>query len=205
MERLENNVAIVSGIISSIFTFSHEVLGEKFYSFYISSNRLSGKPDIIPVIISELLINVNSDFTGKPVTIKGQFRSHNLKEEEKSRLVLSLFAREITFTDNAEFDINDVFLNGYICKKPVLRKTRKEERDVADILLAVNRPYGKSDYIPCICWGRSAMFADSLSVGSKITLWGRIQSREYGKRIDENYERRTAYEISAKRLSLSEE
>ena len=134
--------------------------------------------------------------------VTGQFRSYNRHEERRNRLVLSVFAREITFIDEMEESskTNQIFLDGYICKEPIYRKTPLG-REIADLLLAVNRPYGKSDYIPCICWGRNARYASAFEVGGHVLIWGRIQSREYMKRIGENEtEKRTAYEVSVSKL-----
>lgn len=202
MDRLENNMAIVSGTIVSGFKYSHDVFGEGFYTFEMVARRTSGKLDVIPVIISERLINVDADFKGKYVIINGQFRSHN----NDGRLLLNLFVRNIAFTDIGEVDTNDLFLTGYICKKPIFRKTPKG-RLIADVMFAVNRPYKKSDYIPCLFWGRNALFADTLEVGTKLNLWGRIQSREYQKVSEDGgmTEFRTAYEVSVHRISVAEE
>ena len=148
--------------------------------------RLSGTHDTLPVVISEHIMP--KDWAeGKTVHALGQFRSYNRHEERKNKLVLSVFAREIEFVDEISENIktNQIFLDGFVCKAPVYRKTPLG-REIADLLLAVNRPYGKSDYIPCICWGRNARFADQFEVGSHIQLWGRIQSREYQKKISED-------------------
>lgn len=159
-------------------------------------------------MISERLIDVTQDCRGEYLMVSGQFRSYNRHEETKNRLVLSVFAREIEFIEEEPDGArtNHILLEGYMCKRPVYRKTPLG-REIADILLAVNRPYGKSDYIPCICWGRNARYADQFEVGAHIQLWGRIQSREYQKKIDEElYEKRVAYEVSVSKLEyLSEE
>ena len=153
-------------------------------------------------MISERLIDVSRDYTGEFIMASGQFRSYNRHEEQKNRLVLSLFVREVSFIDE-ELDgakTNQIFLDGYICKLPVYRKTPLG-REIADLLLAVNRPYGKSDYIPCICWGRNARFASSFEVGEHVQVIGRIQSREYIKRLSETEtQKRTAYEVSVSKL-----
>ena len=199
---IENNQVAIMGEIVSDFTFSHEIFGEGFYMVDISVDRLSESTDIIPVMVSERLIDVNEDYKGMKICITGQFRSYNRHEERKNRLVLSVFAREAELVDaeEAEQNPNHIFLDGYVCKRPVYRKTPLG-REIADVLLAVNRPYGKSDYIPCICWGRNARFADQFEVGSHIQLWGRIQSREYQKKISEDmYEKRVAYEVSVSKL-----
>ena len=167
--------------------------------------RLSNSSDRIPVMVSERLIDVTQDYKGRSIMVSGQFRSYNRHEEQKNRLVLSVFAREMEFIEEEPdgAKTNHILLEGYMCKTPVYRKTPLG-REIADLLLAVNRPYGKSDYIPCICWGRNARFADGFQVGDHIQLWGRIQSREYVKKISEdNSERHTAYELSASRIVLS--
>ena len=172
----------------------------------IEVERLSDTSDIIPVMISERLINVNEDYEGKNIVIAGQFRSYNKHEEKKNRLILSVFAREIEFVDEIEKEhsTNQIYMDGYICKEPVYRKTPLG-REIADILIAVNRPYGKSDYIPCICWGRNARYASNLFVGSRCRVWGRIQSREYFKKInDEQSVRKVAYEVSVNKLEVGE-
>ena len=199
---IENNQVSVSGEIVSGFTFSHEVFGEGFYMVDILVRRLSDSADQIPVMISERLIDVSGDYVGEYIRIGGQFRSYNRHEEKKNRLVLSVFAREVEFLDgemeNAK--TNQIFLDGYICKPPVYRKTPLG-REIADLLIAVNRPYGKSDYIPCICWGRNAHFASGFEVGGHAQIWGRIQSREYVKKLSETEsERRIAYEVSVSKL-----
>ena len=179
-----NNQVTIAGEVVSEFTFSHEVYGEHFYIVNIAVCRLSNSYDVIPVMVSERLIDVTSDYRGCVLQVSGQFRSYNRHEENRNRLVLSVFAREAVLAsqeDEDEQNPNHIFLDGYVCKHPVYRKTPLG-REIADVLLAVNRPYGKSDYIPCICWGRNARFADKFEVGSHIQIWGRIQSREYQKK-----------------------
>ena len=194
------------GEIISDFTFSHEVYGEGFYMMDISVKRLSESYDIIPVMISERLIDVTQDYKGEMIQIFGQFRSYNRHEEKKNRLMLSIFAREVNFVEDESEKVksNQIFLDGYICKTPVYRRTPLG-REIADMLLAVNRPYGKSDYIPCICWGRNARFASGFEVGGHVQIWGRIQSREYVKRLDdETTQKRVAYEVSVSKLEYLE-
>ena len=201
---IENNQVTVMGEIVSDFSFSHEIFGEGFYMVDIRVARLSESMDIIPVMVSERLIDVTEDYKGYMVVISGQFRSYNRHEERKNKLVLSVFAREIEFVDEISDSVktNQIFLDGYICKEPVYRKTPLG-REIADLLLAVNRPYGKSDYIPCICWGRNARFASNFTVGSRCAIWGRIQSREYMKKVsDEEAVKRVAYEVSVSKLEL---
>ena len=199
---IENNQVTIMGEIISDFTFSHEVFGEGFYMVDVSVRRLSNSEDIIPLMVSERLIDVSRNYSGEFVMVTGQFRSYNRHDELKNRLVLSVFVREITFIDE-EMDgakTNTILLDGYICKNPVYRKTPLG-REIADLLLAVNRPYGKSDYIPCICGGRNARYASTFEVGEHVQIIGRIQSREYVKKITETEtQKRIAYEVSVSKL-----
>ena len=204
---MENNRVTVIGTIVSDFTFSHAVFGEGFYLVDLSVNRLSEQADVIPLMVSERLMDVTRDYRGCTIEADGQFRSYNRHEGVKNRLVLSVFVREVQFLE--EFTdytkTNQIFLDGYICKEPIYRKTPLG-REIADLLVAVNRPYGKSDYIPCIAWGRNARFASGFSVGTRIQIWGRVQSREYTKKLSETEcEKRTAYEVSVSKLECVEE
>ena len=204
---IENNQVSIMGKIDTGFTFSHQVFGEGFYTMEILVRRLSDSEDRIPVMVSERLLDVTQDYTGEYIEIQGQFRSYNRHEEKHNRLVLSVFARELKFVEEDEetVPLNQIFLDGYICKPPVYRRTPLG-REIADMLLAVNRPYGKSDYIPCICWGRNARFASGFEVGSHIQILGRIQSREYVKRIGEDEtEHRIAYEVSVSKVDFLED
>ena len=203
---LKNNQAVIAGEIISDFEFSHEVFGEGFYFVKLKVSRLSHSSDIIPLLVSERLIDVKQSHIGQFLEARGQFRSHNKQESDKNRVVLLLFAKEIEMIDSAENrNHNEIFLDGYICKEPVYRTTPLG-REIADVLLAVNRAYGKSDYIPCICWGRNARYAGNLTVGSRIQLRGRIQSREYQKRIGEGkVVDKIAYEVSASQMEYIEE
>ena len=199
---IENNQVEIMGKIASRFTFSHQVFGEGFYMVDVLVKRLSDSEDRIPVMISERLVDVNEDYEGEYIHVMGQFRSYNRHEEKKNRLVLSVFAREVEFVedDDENMKSNAIFLDGYICKPPVYRKTPLG-REIADLLLAVNRPYGKSDYIPCICWGRNARFASGFEVGEHVQVLGRIQSREYIKKLSETEtQKRIAYEVSVSKL-----
>ena len=185
-KMIENNQVVIMGEIVSPFTFSHQVFGEGFYLVDVMVKRLSESQDIIPVMVSERLVDVSQDYQGGWICISGQFRSYNRHEEKKNRLVLSVFARELSFVEEEDDSVksNQIYLDGYICKPPVYRKTPLG-REIADLLIAVNRPYGKSDYIPCICWGRNARYASAFAVGGHVLIWGRIQSREYMKRLSE--------------------
>ncbi|MBO4981913.1 MAG: single-stranded DNA-binding protein [Lachnospiraceae bacterium] len=204
---IENNQVTVMGEIVSEFSFSHEIFGEGFYMVDVRVKRLSESYDIIPVMVSERLLDVSANYIGMLICVNGQFRSYNRHEERKNRLVLSVFAREVEFVEELEESArtNQIFLDGYICKEPIYRKTPLG-REIADLLLAVNRPYGKSDYIPCICWGRNARYANNFKVGERCAVWGRIQSREYMKKLDEEHvEKRVAFEVSVSKLELVNE
>ena len=199
---IENNQVTIMGTIVSGYQFSHEIFGENFYMVDVEVPRLSDSADIIPIMISERIVDVEVDAVGANVIINGQFRSYNRHESKKNRLLLSVFARDIEFVDEVleNEKTNQIYLDGYICKPPVYRKTPLG-REITDLLLASNRPYGKSDYIPCICWGRNARFASGFEVGGRTQVWGRIQSREYMKKLDEiESEKRVAYEVSVSKL-----
>ena len=204
---IENNQVVVMGTIVSDFVYSHEIFGEGFYMVDVEVERLSDSSDVIPVMVSERLMNVEEDYKGYKIAVTGQFRSYNRHEEKKNRLILSVFAREVEFINEIEESSksNQIYRDGYICKEPSYRKTPLG-REIADLLIAVNRPYGKSDYIPCICWGRNARFASNFTVGSRCAIWGRIQSREYMKKIsEEEAVKRVAYEVSVSKLELPDE
>ena len=169
--------------------------------------RLSNSEDRIPLMVSERLIDVTQDYTGEFIMASGQFRSYNRHDEQKNRLILSVFVRELAFIDEEPdgAKTNTILLDGYICKLPVYRKTPLG-REIADLLLAVNRPYGKSDYIPCICWGRNARYASTFEVGEHVQILGRIQSREYVKKISETEtQKRVAYEVSVSKLECMDD
>ena len=203
---IENNQVIIMGEIVDDFTYSHEIFGEAFYMVNIRVERLSDSEDLIPVMVSERLLDVTKDYKGLKIEVVGQFRSYNRHEEKKNKLVLSVFAREIDFVDEMPENskTNQIFLDGFICKPPIYRRTPLG-REIADILLAVNRPYGKSDYIPCICWGRNARFAGKLAVGEHVAIWGRIQSREYQKKIgNDEIVNKVAYEVSVSKMECLE-
>ena len=203
-KKEENNQVTIEGEISGEFVFSHEIFGERFYMLDISTRRLSGVCDSIPVTVSERLIDVTQNYIGQYVCVRGQFRSYNQNDGSKVRLILSVFAQEIEFAEKLMEDVNQIYLDGYICKEPVYRKTPLG-REIADLLIAVNRSYGKSDYIPCICWGRNARFASTFEVGTHVQIQGRIQSREYVKKINElETEKRIAYEVSVSKIEQME-
>lgn len=200
----ENNKITVAGTAVSSPEFSHEVYEEKFYKFLLEVPRLSENTDIIPVTLSEKFLSIAEIEQGKRLLINGQFRSYNNFSDEGNRLLLTVFVKDIEEIDDvAEYSAqSNIFLNGYICKPPVYRTT-PFGREIADILLAVNRSYNKSDYIPCIAWGRNAKYADTLNVGDNIEIWGRVQSRAYQKKIGEDkVEDKIAYEVSVSKLEL---
>lgn len=206
---IKNNQITVSGKLVSEFTLSHETTGEKFYVAKLSVERKSGNADILPIMVSDRLVDISKEWAGQIVRVGGQIRTYNNHEENKNRFILSVFAREFEVweDDGTERlgDENEVFLDGFVCKAPVYRETPLG-REIADVLLAVNRSYGKSDYIPCVVWGRNAKFVSGLDVGTHIQIHGRLQSREYQKRIEENeVETRVTYEVSAGRIEVVEE
>lgn len=204
-EMLKNNQVELTGELVSNCEFSHKVHDENFYIIYLSSERLSTTADVIPVLISSKIIDVNEKWEGRYAKVSGQFRSYNDNRGGKARLILTVFAREFEECEADEFridDKNEIFLNAVICRTPTYRKTPLG-RQIADLLVAVNRPYGESDYIPCIAWGRNARFASGLEVGKRLQIEGRIQSREYvKKKEDGEFEKRTAYEVSVSKMEV---
>ena len=199
----ENNHAELTGVILSELEFSHEVSGERFFKTRIKSKRLSESSDELPVILSEKLLERRQFRAGERVKIEGQFRSYNRHEEKKNKLILSVYAQEMEAISPETTEVapeNNVELDGFICKKPIYRTTPLG-REITDVLLAVNRSYGKSDYIPCICWGSNARAVKDLTVGDKLRLSGRIQSRMYQKKeSDGSVDNRIAYEVSVGKL-----
>ncbi|MBE5806506.1 MAG: single-stranded DNA-binding protein [Clostridiales bacterium] len=207
---LENNHLILVGKVTSDKKFSHEIYGEKFYIFDLAVPRLSGNADIVPITVSERLLSINDLTVDSKITVEGQFRSYNSYENERNKLVLTVFAKDIKFMENQEEDIevtkelvsNEVILNGYICKKPIYRQT-PFGREISDLLLAVNRAYNKSDYIPCIAWGRNARFCENIPVGTEVKIVGRVQSRSYEKKYEDGrVETKVAYEVSVSSLEI---
>jgi single-stranded DNA-binding protein len=200
----ENNSITLAGLIVSDKKFSHEVYGEGFYTFDLEVARLSQNSDVIPVTVSERLL-AGIDFkVGQKVIIYGQFRSYNNYENEKNKLVLTVFVKELVLQteENEGINPNEIILNGFVCKKPIYRTT-PFGREIADILLAVNRAYNKSDYIPCIVWGRNARYCENLTIGENVKIWGRIQSRQYEKKFEDGtVEVRRAYEVSVSKLEV---
>ena len=211
---LENNYLTLVGKVTGEKKFSHEIYGERFYTFNLSIPRLSGNADIIPITISERIITDEMLREGNKLLIKGQFRSYNSYENEKNRLVLTVFAKDIEEVKEDEQEqeeneivkkeatTNEVVLIGYVCKKPIYRQT-PFGREIADLLLAVNRAYNKSDYIPSIAWGRNARFCQNLEVGTEVKIVGRIQSRNYEKKYEDGtVVKKVAYEVSIGSLEI---
>ena len=214
---LENNYLTLVGKVTGEKKFSHEIYGERFYVFNLEIPRLSGNSDMIPITVSERLIKEDTLQEGKKLLVKGQFRSYNSYENEKNRLILTVFAKDIVeLNENEENNeenemvkkdtvTNEVVLVGYICKKPIYRQT-PFGREISDLLLAVNRAYNKSDYIPCIAWGRNARFCQNIEVGTQVKVVGRVQSRQYEKKYEDGtVETRVAYEVSVGSLEVIEE
>ncbi|MBE3591575.1 MAG: single-stranded DNA-binding protein [Thermoanaerobacter sp.] len=204
---LENNVVVVVGKIFTDLEYSHELYGEEFFNFILEVPRLSETKDYLPVTISNRLFEGMNLQVGTRIKIEGQLRSYNRKspEEGKNKLILTIFARDIMTIPEEEVvkNPNEIFLDGFICKKPVYRTT-PFGREITDLLIAVNRPYNKSDYIPVIAWGRNAKFSEKLEIGDRIRLWGRVQSREYQKKLGDEVVTKVAYEVSITRMEVVE-
>ena len=201
--NLQNNSVTISGIVTTEPVYSHEIYGEKFYEVTLAVKRLSGMDDYLPISVSEHLLS-DAFHEGQMVTVAGQFRSYNKTVGDKSKLMLTVFARDVLPFDET-INPNTLELTGYICKPPIYRTT-PFNREICDVLLAVNRQYNKSDYIPCIVWGRNARFAGSLTVGEHINVVGRVQSRNYQKKLpDETVVTRTAYEVSVSKITVISE
>lgn len=203
-ELLDNNKVYLQGKVVSNPTFSHDVFDEAFYNMELAIPRLSGQEDIIPITISAKLLTNNDIKIGDLIAVKGQFRSYNKLEDDKSKLVLTVFVRELCDYDET-INPNTIEIFGYICKSPIYRTT-PFNREITDMLMAVNRSYNKSDYIPCITWGRNARYVGGMPVGTKLEVVGRIQSREYLKKYNETDEpiKKIAYEISVSKVSMCE-
>lgn len=200
--EVQNNKAALTGTIVSDFEYSHEMYGEKFYTVFIESQRLSGNKDVLKAMVSDRLMNVKENHVNQRIIINGEFRSH--KDEKK--LSLFLFAQEIQLLDEMQsgLDENSIEIRGFIVKKPFHRVTPLG-RDIGDTAIAVHRAYGRSDYIPCIIWGRNSRFATTLEVGTEVIVSGRMQSREYVKHIsDTETETRVAYEVSIEKIDVAE-
>ena len=203
VKEVTNNTIEIAGTVVSEPVFSHETYGEKFYTFTLRSKRISENYDELLICVSERLINPEDISVGADVKVSGQIRTYNKSENNKSHLVIQVFARELIFEAIKDSEnYNRVTLTGYICKAPNYRATPLG-RKICDLLIAVNRPYGKSDYIPAVAWGRNAGWAGELPIGTKLTVEGRLQSRTYQKRVDDSTSvTKTAYELSINKLEL---
>lgn len=198
-EQMNNNKVFLSGTVESMPVFSHETFGEAFYEVNLLVPRLSDHLDIVPVTVSEKLLTGGKFEVGKYVCIKGQFRSYNKMEAGKSKLMLTVFVRELCEFEE-DLNPNIIEITGYICKAPTYRTT-PFNREICDVLIAVNRAYNKSDYLPCIAWGRNAKFVSELQVGTKVSIVGRIQSREYQKHLESGETlNKIAYEVSINKI-----
>ncbi len=193
MEHILNHVALC-GVMASRPTYSHENHGRRFYRFTLAVERLSGATDELPIVVSEELLSQTVATDGERISVCGQIRSFNNRAPGGRRLVISVLAEELSITNEAT--ANEALLTGAICKAPVFRRTPLG-RDICDVMLAVNRPYHRTDYLPCIFWGKTAAEVSRLSIGTVLSLSGRLQSREYVKVLESGSEKRTAYEISA--------
>ncbi|MEG1311632.1 MAG: single-stranded DNA-binding protein [Romboutsia sp.] len=201
----DTNVVNLRGELEDKLEFSHEIFGEKFYNTEIKINRLSDSYDTLPITVSERLLEEIDFKNNKSVKVIGQLRSYNKNIDNKNRLVLTIFVRDIKVCEEDNKDPNSIFLDGFICKNPVYRKTPLG-REITDLLVAINRPYNKSDYIPSIVWGRNAKFAKSLKVGDRIQMWGRVQSREYEKKTEDGESiKKVAYEVSISKIKKTSE
>ena len=199
-DNLRNNTVTLCGRVESEPIYSHEIYGEKFYEVSLAVKRLSGMEDYLPISVSEHLLG-DSFHEGNVVTVSGQFRSYNKMIEDKSKLMLTVFVRDVLPYDET-INPNTLELTGYVCKPPIYRTT-PFNREICDVLIAVNRQYNKSDYIPCIVWGRNARFAGTLAVGEHVNVVGRVQSRNYQKRLDDDtVVTRTAYEVSVSKITV---
>lgn len=199
---ISNNIVSIFGTVKEDPVLSHEMYGEKFYNTELIVPRLSDVFDTLPITISERLMLGIDIAMGTNMQVEGQLRSYNKYLDGSNKLILTVFARNIILIDEEVKNPNQIYLDGYICKRPIYRTT-PFGREITDMLIAVNRPYNKSDYIPSIAWGRNARYSEKLQVGDRIKVWGRIQSREYQKRIsDEEVITRTAYEISISKMEV---
>ncbi len=192
---MENNFISLQGRVDGDIEYSHSVLDEEFYKFKLNVSRLSGVVDSLPVTVPKKLLENTQLADGDKISLTGQLRSYNKYQENRTRLILTAFAKSIEVEENGEENPNNVLLNGFVCKAPTYRKT-PFGREITDVIIAVNRAFNRSDYIPTICWGKNAILCRDLPVGTNVIIKGRLQSREYTKRMGEEFETRTAYEVS---------
>lgn len=199
-DHIKNNYAEISGKIESELEFSHKAYGVDYYSIRVRSNRLSRASDVVPLLFSENMIDISQSYEGLHISASGQFRSFNRRIRDHSYLLLYLSVKAYAFSEEDLTESNMIYLDGYLCKEPIFRMTPRG-KEICELLLAVNREFRKTDYIPCICWGRDARFASRLGVGSHVRIWGRMQSRIYRKLVkDQTFETREAFEVSVNTL-----
>ena len=200
----ENNQVILKGRVAAEPAYSHSLYGEKFFNLMLEVPRLSGVADVLPVMASDRLLHLMNVMVGDEIAVIGQLRSYNRLQDGRNRLILTVFARHIAPPEDVADNPNQVLLEGFVCRAPVYRTT-PFGREITDLLIAVNRPYNKSDYIPVISWGRNARYAETLEVGQKVFIHGRMQSRQYQKKlVDGSVENRTAYEVSVSFIEMPE-
>lgn len=192
---MENNFISLQGRVEGDIEYSHSVLDEDFYKFKLNVSRLSGVVDSLPVTVAKKVLDNINLADGDKISISGQLRSYNKYQENRARLILTAFAKSIEKQTDEDENPNNVILNGFVCKQPNYRKT-PFGREITDVIIAVNRAFNRSDYIPTICWGKNAIMCKNLPVGTNVIIKGRLQSREYTKRMGEELEIRTAYEVS---------
>lgn len=205
--EMDTNKVMIAGKLKKELEFSHSIYGEGFYNTYIEIPRLSDIKDVLPITVSERLIQGMELKVGNDIFIEGQLRSYNKTINGNNKLILIIFVKELELIPSLEEikNPNEIYLDGFICKNPSYRTT-PFGREITDLLIAVNRPYNKSDYIPCIAWGRNARFSGNLDIGQRIKLWGRIQSREYQKKYPNGeIVNKIAYEVSISKMELSNE
>ena len=193
MEHMENTITI-RGQLLELPRISHENHGRQFYRFILEVPRLSGAVDLLPVIAEEQLVNQIDPTAGEMLTVTGQIRSHNQRDNGTRHLMIFVFATDIRAEDGEP--VNDVVLEGPLCKEPIYRRTPLG-RDICDVMLAVPRAFRRADYLPCILWGRTAQEISQCHTRDCIRICGRLQSRIYTKLTEEGAQERTAYEISA--------
>ena len=188
------NQITLRGSLRALPEFSHENHGKRFYRFFLEVPRLSGAVDTLPVIAKETILNTVDPSGGEMLTVTGQVRSHNLRDNGKRHLSVFVFAASIAAEDGEP--INTVLLDAIVCREPTYRRTPLG-REICDVMLAVPRAFHRADYLPCILWGRVAAEAAQCTVGDRLIINGRLQSRIYTKLTDEGAQERTTYEVSA--------
>ncbi len=201
MEHLTNNITI-RGMMQGLPEFSHENHGKQFYRFLLEVPRLSKAVDLLPVIVDKSLLDTIDPSGGEMITVEGQVRSHNHRSDGVRHLLIFVFATSVTVEDGDP--VNDVIIEGPLCREPNFRRTPLG-REICDVMLAVPRGFRRADYLPCILWGRTAQEVAACHTSDRIRICGRLQSRNYTKLTEEGAEERTAYEISALTADILED